>query len=144
MTKEDPFERGIFGLNDDLLRISRVALLAAFADGELNQWELEEAHKTIKALARDYLFDCTEEQLDQTIEYAADWVRSAVHECMPTDIEQLAISKSADIADKDLRELTMIAALRIAYGDGSIESDEAHCIKALADQWQIQIRDLLL
>lgn len=47
------------------------------------------------------------------------------------------------ITEKDLRELTLVVALRIAGGDAELHSAEFAALKGLANRWRIKLSDIL-
>ena len=48
-----------------------------------------------------------------------------------------------EIDDRDLREMTLIMALRIAGADAELAAAEFQALKALADLWNIRLSDVL-
>ncbi len=122
--------------------ILRVAILVAQADGSwhvLERERLETVYRNIcNLLDADLDDDLLLEELDLIATDVPDEIRK-----FETDEEREAYWQKclAPIVSRDIQHTTVMAALRLAGGDGEIQPKEAASIGRLRQTWDVSLED---
>lgn len=124
--------------------ILRCAVAVACCDGEFARDEHDRVRAVYADICQEMTFaynrpDVSDEH-EEIAETTSDYVLSLGDDSAKKNfIEHCGHL----ITDNDLRELTLVMALRIAGADADLDDAEFQALKSLANMWQIRLSDVL-
>lgn len=130
--------------DNSVLAILRFAVAVAVADGEFDEAEssrIEAVYRDVcSSLGHDDMSTWRFQEFEVAVLEAQEEAQGAVDEGQIAEyVEQCADS----INDTDIRELAVLAALRIAGGDHKLATEEASTLLKVCSHWGIRLRDIV-
>lgn len=124
--------------------ILRAAILVADSDGswhELERAQLEDVYRNICVMLDA---DLDEDQMLQELETIATDVPEEISD-LSSDEERDGYWETclAPIVSRDIQQLTVAAAMKLAGADSEIDSDEASGLERMRKAWDVNVKDAL-
>ena len=124
--------------------ILRAAILVVYSDGtwhELERAQLENVYRNICVMLDA---DLDDEILLQELDTISTDVPEEIQD-LETDEEHDKFWQAclASIVSRDIQQLTVAAALKLAGSDGEIDSSEAHGLARMRKEWDVNVKDAL-
>lgn len=124
--------------------ILHCAVAVACCDGEFAGDEHDRVRSVYTDICQELAFQYNRPDISDEYEDIAQGTAELVFSLNDTQ-ERLKYIEHCGrlITDRDLREMTLVMALRIAGGDSELDDAEFQALKTLADVWHIRLKDVL-
>jgi tellurite resistance protein len=124
--------------------ILRCAVAVACCDGEFAYDERDRVRGVYADICQEMTFAYNKPEVSDDYEDIAQVTAEYVLSLKDNQAKANFVEHCGQfISDKDLREMTLVMALRIAGGDAELDEAEFQALQRLANLWQIRLKEVL-
>lgn len=124
--------------------ILRAAILVVYSDGSWHEMERAELESVYRNICIMLDADLDDETMLRELDEIANDVPEEIEE-LETDEEREDFWQTclAPIVSRDIQQLTVAAALKLASSDSEIDSSEATGLARMCKEWEVTVKDAM-
>ena len=124
--------------------ILRCAVAVASIDGEFSIDEQARVWTVYSDICQEMTYAYNSPEVSETCREIAESTSETMHTIRDFAAKLEYVEElGREVTDRDLREMTLIMALRVAGGDAELAASEFQALKTLANLWSIRLSDVL-